>query len=63
MEVVNLYIFARNLKVTTCRMEMKNRTYKTADYGREEKYDATKLPKWENKKTEQLHGNQDKHKN
>lgn len=41
MEVVNLYIFARNI----CRMEMKNRTYKTEDYGREEKYDATKLPK------------------
>lgn len=41
-------------------MEIKSRTYKTADYGREEKYDATQLPKQEKKKIEKLPGKQDK---
>lgn len=45
MEIVNLNVFARNLKATTCRIEIKSRTYKRADYGKGEKYNVIHLTK------------------
>lgn len=45
MEIVNLNVFARNLKATTCRIEIKSRTHERADYGKGEKYNVIHLTK------------------